>query len=199
MSNYRRNILVGATVLVAGMLFAWMMLRFSSKSAEIFAPPQISIRVNSPRADGLSQGSAVYFLGVSVGRVDNVVRRADGMGVIIDAQVDAKPPIPGNLKAVISQSSAIGGGSSLNLELSGDAPEGQLQPNTELEATYAGLELNLIPPQFTKTAEKIGEMSDEITKTVRKTAEGAAEARNVATAAKANKRRTNLVMCLPCA
>ena len=95
-----------------------------------------------------------------------VTRRPDSQGVVVDGLVDRNPPLPANLKASISSSSAISGGTIMNLELSGDQPVGVLQPDATIPATYVGLELHLLPPEVTQTAEQIGLMSDEIRKTV---------------------------------
>jgi phospholipid/cholesterol/gamma-HCH transport system substrate-binding protein len=176
MSPYRRNLLVGVTVLGACLIFGWMILKFSAKTAEVFAPPQMALEFTSTRADGLSDGSQVYFLGVSVGHVNNVSRRADGTGVIIDATVDRKPPIPANVIAEIVQASALGGGASINLSLEEDQqPQGELMPGSPpLNAKYLGLQLNLIPPEFAETAKKIGKMSDEIAQTTKQLRESGA-------------------------
>jgi len=166
MAPYRRNLVVGTTVLIAASLFAWMSLKFSGRTASLFGPAQFAVHFTSARADGLSEGSPVYFLGIGVGRITGVTRRADSEGVLVDAMVDRKPPLPANLRASISSSSAIGGGTVLNLDLDGDQAIGELQPEATLPAVYRGLELNVLPPQVTQTAEQIGQMSDEIRKTV---------------------------------
>src|ERR1700722_5263609 len=127
MPIYRRNILVGITVIIALVVFTWMALTFS-KTAELFAPPQITIHFLSPRADGLSPGSEVNYLGVQVGRVEQVARNKDGKTVNIDALVDRDPPLPVNLHASIISSSALGGGNAIILTIIGDQPQGVL-PN----------------------------------------------------------------------
>ncbi|MDP9172818.1 MAG: MlaD family protein [Planctomycetota bacterium] len=164
MSPYRRNILVGVLVLGALLIFIWMIVKFSSKTADIFAPPQMALRLHTTRADGLSDGSAVFYLGVNVGRVVSVTRTMDGTGVVIDTMVDRNPPIPANIRAVISQSGLLGGGSTVNLDIDGDKALGALSANTSLDAKYVGLQLNLLPPSVTQTADQIGQMSDEIRK-----------------------------------
>jgi phospholipid/cholesterol/gamma-HCH transport system substrate-binding protein len=174
MSAYRRNLIVGTTVLIAICLFVWMALKFSGRTAALFAPPQIPIHFTSARADGLSVGSPVYFLGMSVGQVVDLERQENGLGVIIDAKLDRNPPLPGNLAASISSSSAISGGTYLNLDITGDHPEGELQPDATLPANYVGLELRLLPPQVTEAAQQIGQMSDEIRKTTQQLRESGA-------------------------
>jgi phospholipid/cholesterol/gamma-HCH transport system substrate-binding protein len=164
MSPYRRNILVGALVLGGLGVFAWMVMEFSGKAVELFSPPQMSLHLKSERGDGLSDGSAVTYLGVSVGRVISVSRSSEGNGVVIETVVDSKPPLPANIHAVIVQSSLLGGGSNVNLNLLGEKAEGALAPNSTLDANYVGLQLNLLPPAVTQTADQVGQMSDEIRK-----------------------------------
>ena len=125
MATYQRNILVGVTVLGAGLVFGWMVLKFSSKTAELFAPPQMPLHFKTARADGLSEGSGVQYLGVDVGRVTSLSRNPDGMSVTIDAMVDRQPPLPGNVRAQITQTSAIGGASVINLDVDGEKAQGR--------------------------------------------------------------------------
>jgi phospholipid/cholesterol/gamma-HCH transport system substrate-binding protein len=163
MNSPQRNFLVGLMALGAILVLAWMITEFSGRSASLFfAPPQMTIHLDCEKADGLSEGSSVNYLGVAVGRITSVKLRPDGGGVLIGALINRKPPLPANVDAKIVQYSAIGGGSNLNLELVGDKPQGELQPDTTLEAQYVGLQL--IPPGIANTAREIGSMSDEIRK-----------------------------------
>jgi phospholipid/cholesterol/gamma-HCH transport system substrate-binding protein len=99
--------------------------------------------------------------------VDQITRNADGNSVNIDGLVDRDPPLPANLHATIASTSALGGGNSLNLEIDGDKPEGVLAPDARIPAQYVGLELNLLPPSVSQTAAQIGQVSDELAKTLR--------------------------------
>jgi phospholipid/cholesterol/gamma-HCH transport system substrate-binding protein len=168
MPTYRRNIIVGATVLVALLVFTWMLLTFSSRTAELFAPPQIKVHFTSARADGLSPGSQVDYLGVTVGRVEQITRNADGKTVNIDGLVDRDPPLPANLRGSIVSTSALGGGNAISLAITGDQPQGVLAANgPAIPTEYVGLELNLIPPSISQTAAQIGQVSDELSKTLK--------------------------------
>jgi phospholipid/cholesterol/gamma-HCH transport system substrate-binding protein len=167
MPTYQRNIIVGATVLGALVIFTWMLLTFSSRTAALFAPPQIKVHFVSPRADGLSSGSQVNYLGVTVGRVEQIVRNVDGKSVNIDGLVDRDPPLPANLNATIASSSALGGGNSVDLAIDGDQPQGVLAADATIPTQYVGLQLNLIPPSISQTASQIGQVSDELSKTLR--------------------------------
>jgi phospholipid/cholesterol/gamma-HCH transport system substrate-binding protein len=167
MPTYQRNILVGLTVLVAIVVFTWMILTFSGKTAELFAPPQIKVNFAVARADGLSPGSEVDYLGIEVGRVDKVARNPDNTTIRIDASIDRDPPLPANIRASITSASALGGASVLSLDLAGQAPQGKLQDGQTIAAQYVGLQLNLIPPSISSTADQIGQVSLELTKTLR--------------------------------
>ena len=168
MPTYQRNIIVGVTVLVALLVFTWMLLTFSSRTAELFAPPQIKVHFISARADGLSPGSQVNYLGVTVGRVEQITRNADGKTVDIDGLVDRDPPLPANLRGSIVSTSALGGGNAISLAITGDQPQGILAADSPAIPTqYVGLELNLIPPSISQTAGQIGQVSDELSKTLK--------------------------------
>ncbi|MGD0540129.1 MAG: MlaD family protein [Tepidisphaeraceae bacterium] len=165
MATYRRNILVGATVLGAGLVFGWMALKFSSRTAELFSPPQIPVHFVTAHANGLAPGSAVEYLGVEVGHVSSLSRNPNGMSVTIEATVDREPPLPENLRAEITQTSALGGGSVISLDVDGDRAHGELAVNATIPAQYVGL--NLFPASLTQTASEITGMTEEIRKTAK--------------------------------
>jgi phospholipid/cholesterol/gamma-HCH transport system substrate-binding protein len=154
MPSYKRNILIGLTVIGAIIGFVWMSLQFSSRAAEIFSPPQVPVHFHSSRGDGVSSGSAILYLGVQVGRVTAVARNADGMGVSIDGVVDRQPPLPANVRAQIVSAGLLGGGSNISMDVDGQQPQGALAANATIDAQYVGMELN-------------GAMSDELRQTVK--------------------------------
>ena len=174
MPIYKRNILIGLTVIGAMIGFVWMSLKFSSDAAQLLSPPQNVVHFHSTRGDGVSEGSAVEYLGVQVGRVTSVARSADGVGVDIDAVVDRNPPLPANVRAQIVTASALGGAADISLDIDDQQPRGTLQPNTTINAQYVGLQLNLLPASLTHTAQQIGNMSEELRVTVKKLRESGA-------------------------
>src|SRR5687767_7425442 len=88
-SPYRRNVLVGVTVLAALGILGWMMIQFGGSVAKPFAPRHVPIHLRALRADGLAEGSGVFFKGVQVGQVLRVYRVAeDPLWVHIDAEVE---------------------------------------------------------------------------------------------------------------
>ncbi|MCS7033816.1 MAG: MlaD family protein [Phycisphaerae bacterium] len=155
MSPYRRNVIVGLTVLIAMVILAWMILKFGGTIISPFTPREFAIRIISDRADGISDGSPVVYRGVSVGRVAAVNRSDDMRTIFIDAMIRAAPPLPGNLQAAIRTQGLIGTGASLDLELldGHTEPTGQLQPGAQLRARYAGLAI--LPPELTELASEL--------------------------------------------
>src|SRR5437588_12480069 len=126
MSPYRRNILVGFTVLCALVFLGWMILKFGDRPARIFSTPTMAVSFISERGDGLGDGSNITYRGVSVGRVKTVKRTEDGKQVVIDADVDTTPPLPANVEGEIITPSALGGPAAMTLQLIGPAEQGKI-------------------------------------------------------------------------
>jgi len=108
--------------------------------------------MKTDRADGVSQGSTIYYRGVPAGRVTGVHLESDNQGVVINTEIDKQPALPANLKPVIRTQSAFGNAAQIDLEVAG-APSGQLTAGTVLTATYEGS--GLIPKEFTELAEEV--------------------------------------------
>jgi phospholipid/cholesterol/gamma-HCH transport system substrate-binding protein len=150
MSPYRRNILVGTTVLGALLVLGWMILKFGDRPAALFAPPQMLVHFKADRADGLGEGSAIQFKGVDVGRISTVKRTSDGLGVIIEGKLDRSPPLPANVVGLIRQISQLGGSSNMQLVLKDAQPSGTLGNGDTVDAHFEGL--SLLPPEFADLA-----------------------------------------------
>src|SRR4051794_1744160 len=116
MSPYRRNVMVGATVLGGLLALGWMILKFAGAPVAWLVAPRMQIHFIVERADGLSEGSNVSYRGVNVGQIVHVVRMPDDR-VRIDANVDSKPPLPANVTGVIRSTGLLGGGSAMTLAL----------------------------------------------------------------------------------
>jgi ABC-type transporter Mla subunit MlaD len=164
MSAYRKNVLVGVTVLVGLIMLGWMLLKFGGGAAEIFVPPQIPVQFVSERADGLGDGSAVQFRGVVVGRVTKVTRSIDNNTVVIDALIDRDPPLPSDLVGLIRNQSVLGSGTAISLERIDDAtnrPTTQpfpklaepIRPHQQIRARFVGNDL--LPPEFADLAKDL--------------------------------------------
>ncbi|HEY7088668.1 MAG TPA: MlaD family protein [Tepidisphaeraceae bacterium] len=153
MSPYRRNVIVGVVVLGAMVALAWMLIQFGARLVSPFAPATVPVKIVADRADGISNGSAVTYLGVTVGHVETINRVPNEVKVIINAQLDRTPSLPDNLRAVIRSTGIVGSGATIVLELTSPQPEGTLKPGQEIPAKFVGLDI--IPPEFGDLAREL--------------------------------------------
>src|SRR5438477_5993543 len=158
MSAYRKNIMVGISVLVSLIMLGWMILKFGGSAATIFVPPQDPIQIVTDRADGISEGSAVQFRGVNVGRVSKVQRSQDNTQVLIDALVEQNPPLPGKVVASIRAVGLIGSGATIVLTETGER-NGNLKPHQVIPGKWIGLDV--LPPEFAELARDLRQTSQQ--------------------------------------
>lgn len=167
----RKNFMIGLTVAAALSIFVWMVLRFGTKTAGLFAPPQQDVVLDAPRVDGLSEGSPLTYQGVTVGRVIRLERNASGNGVSVYATIDTRPPVPMNIHAEVVTTNLIGGGAAIALELNKSFKTGADEeprfaepgtPRLRIPAVYVGLKLNLLPPQYEDVAVRISRAASAI-------------------------------------
>lgn len=151
MSPYRRNVMVGLTTLVALIGLGWMTLKFGGDAMAPFQPKRVEVRFVGPRADGLSEGSAVLYRGKQVGQVTAVRLESDLRSVVVFAQVE--PPLPGELVGSIRITSAIGSSSAIVLADKGDLPSGEIRSGQEITIKFVGLDL--IPPEIAELAAEL--------------------------------------------
>ena len=152
MATYHKNIAVGLTMLVGLILLGTMIMLFGDAPIKLFQGAQIRIRLVADSAEGLSKGSPVNYLGVSVGKVETVELSGEGDGVVILASVDRRHNVPANVEGFI-RGNLIGGTSTLNLELTGPQRQGKLAPNASLKAHLGGS--GALPKEFTDLAREI--------------------------------------------
>ena len=164
MSPYRRNIFVGITVLAALLALGWMMLKFGSEPAKLFQKGgQLEVHFFGDRADGLGEGSQVFYRGVPVGRITHLRRDPNEQDVLIDALIDDTPPLPENVEGIIKTQSLLSGQSSMSLELVGEKPakaQGQLAAGQTIRARYVGTQL--IPEEFADLAMELQKTTKEV-------------------------------------
>ena len=157
MSPNRRNVAVGLTVLCGLVILAGMLLKFGGPSIKLFSHGNsVQVHLTGDRADGLSEGAQVTYLGQSVGRVLKVTRDRNNVNINIDAEVDNAPPLPGNVEGIIRINSPIGGSAVLSLELVGGptaTPQGTLTDGQKMVAKYVGSEL--VPPAISQLADQL--------------------------------------------
>lgn len=162
MSPYKRNVVVGATVLVALVVLAWMILRFSGGVGTLFAPEQFRVTFVTPRADGIADGSAILYRGVEAGRILTVRLGDDQKTVVVEGLLNRYPPLPANIQGVIRNNSLLGSGAAIVLELQGGEPEGELQAGTTIPTRFVGLEL--LPPEFAQLATELRVTTEQFRK-----------------------------------
>lgn len=151
MSPYRKNLLVGVVVLGGLLVLAWMFVQFGDAPARLFSTKQIRVEFVTPRAEGLSEGSAITFRGVTVGRIGTIRRDADNHFVRVEGFVDQSPPLPGNVEAFIRSAGFIGGTSAIALQIpAGEAPTGELAEQQVIPTQYVGFQA--LPPEYTELA-----------------------------------------------
>src|SRR6476619_5241668 len=151
MSPNKRNVLVGVVVLVSIGVLAWMVLKFANRAAEFFLTKGTRIQVIADRADGLSDGSAIYYRGVGVGRVLGV-RLGDANQVVIDAIIEPGPQVPVNVDGFIRTGNLLSATASIFLEsMPGTAPGRNIQTGDVLHATIPRGSA-IIPDEFTGLA-----------------------------------------------
>src|SRR5689334_17163742 len=155
MSPRNRNITVGVVVLAAALALGWMVLQFSSTSASGLFAKGMAFKVSANRADGLADGSAVTYLGVTVGRVTGVRRVPNKNEVEIDAVLNKDESLPANVVGVIRPQGPLSPAAAVQLDTPG-APSAQpLAANAVVKATHGGG--GVVPPEFTELARSIQE------------------------------------------
>ena len=171
MTLFKKNLLVGITVLVALLLLGVMILRFGDLPAKWFARAQFPVTFDSERADGLSEGSPVSYRGVSVGKVQHVRLGEDQASVVINVLINQDAKVPENVQGSIT-TTLLGGASSLSLVLVNKTPEvrtpllgppilpqGQLKPGARLKAQFRGVDL--LPRELTDLASSVRNLSEQ--------------------------------------
>lgn len=144
--------MVGATVLLGLVLLGVLMLKFGALPAQWFGPTRLTVELHVSRADGLSAGSSVSYLGVNVGNISKLSRSADQTQVIIETLIDAGNPPPANVVGRI-RSQIVGGGSSISLEVPDGKPVGKLASHAKIPTQFVGVDL--IPPEFATLATEL--------------------------------------------
>jgi phospholipid/cholesterol/gamma-HCH transport system substrate-binding protein len=164
MTSYRKNIFVGATMLVALAFLGTMILLFGEAPIRLIRASQTKIQFVADTAEGISNGSPIYYLGVNVGQVTAVTLPADGgPGVSILGVLRTKAPLPANVTGSI-RSTLIGGTASLSLDLTGPRAVGQLASGQTIPARIGGS--NVLPPEFAELARQLTDLSKRLQTTV---------------------------------
>ena len=122
MSLHRRNIVVGAVVLLALGVLAWMSLQFANQGFAALFTKGTEVMLVSPRADGVAEGSAVQYLGVNVGQVRDLKLNPDGTGVVITLTINEGNRVPENVQGTIKPAGLLGDGAHVAAQPDGLEP-----------------------------------------------------------------------------
>ncbi len=156
MSPYKRNWFVGGTVLLALITLGFLIIIFGGSLGSIFAGEKVRVNFYSDRGDGISEGSAVKYLGTQVGTVKSVTLVLDKVPnyVIIDAEIEKSKPLPENVTASIKIPNFLGAGAIIELGVPPEGPgAGKLADGSTVNAKYVGL--GVLPPEFTDLASEM--------------------------------------------
>jgi phospholipid/cholesterol/gamma-HCH transport system substrate-binding protein len=130
--------MVGATVLAALIVLAWMIIQFGGSLAVPFADKTIPVTFIADRADGLDDGSPITYRGIDSGTVTRIWLADDQKRVYFEGKIKLEPRIPRNVFGRIRTSSLLGAGSIVSLETEGDPVAELIEPNQLIEATFVG-------------------------------------------------------------
>ncbi|MDY7011472.1 MAG: MlaD family protein [Planctomycetota bacterium] len=121
MTDRRRNLLVGATVLTAVVILGGMIIKF--RELPSFIRPGYELRFTYSDAGSVREGSDVMLAGIRVGRISEITFTEGNArrGVTIIATIDSDIDIPGDVNAYF-QRGGLSGGGAIILSRDGRAP-----------------------------------------------------------------------------
>lgn len=159
MTDRTKNLLVGLTVLIGLVLLGWMILQFGGVAISPFTAGRPTVTVLTDRADGIGEGAAVLYLGISVGQVRSVRMSDDMTYVILTLQLNPGARVPANVEAIIRPQGLIGGSSVVFLELTDATANGRLAAGAELHGHVTGMDM--LPKEITQLATDLRKTSQQ--------------------------------------
>jgi phospholipid/cholesterol/gamma-HCH transport system substrate-binding protein len=160
MSPYRKNVLVGVTMLASLLILGWMIIRFGGSLATPFQGEKLNVQFVADRADGINVGSAIKYLGQTVGTVKEITLDIEKNDVKLAAEVDKKFILPGKLEANIIIPNFLGAASIIDLKREDPKDTTKLAEGAVINATYVGI--SIIPSEVSELAGKLGKTVDSI-------------------------------------
>ncbi len=95
---------VGLVTVVGVIMFTFVVVTLAH--TEIFGKPGYEVHAMFPDANGLQKGNSVRYVGVHVGRVEDVVASKDGVDVKL--KIDKDTPIPADSEVTIATDGLMG-------------------------------------------------------------------------------------------
>ena len=156
MTSRRKNILVGLTVLGALAILGWMILQFGGQVGSFLGGATYGVRMSAPRANGLSEGAPVQYLGTPVGRVETIKLNNTRTGFDVELRINSDTDLPANVSASIRSINRISGASAVVLEPTDDMPRGSLRDEAAMRVIQAAVSgSDIVPDEVTALAEEL--------------------------------------------
>lgn len=156
MTSRRKNILVGLTVLGALAIMGWMILQFGGRVGGFLGGATYAVKMATPRANGLSEGAPVQYLGTPVGRVETISLNSTRTGFDVELRINSDTDLPANVSAAIRSINRISGASAVVLEPTDDMPRGSLREEAGVRVIQAAVSgSDIVPDEVTALAEEL--------------------------------------------
>ena len=152
MGPYKRNWFVGGTVILGLVTLGVLIILFGGSLGSVFAGEKIAVTFRSDRADGISDGSIIRYLGKQVGTIKRVDLMLDETPnyVLMHAELDKDKRLPADATGHIRVLSPLGGSAVIELETVGRGAGGALKGDEEIKTVYEGS--GVIPPEIATLA-----------------------------------------------
>lgn len=148
MGPYKRNWFVGGTVLLGLVTLGVLIILFGGSLGSVFAGEKFAVTFKSERADGISDGSIIRYLGQQVGTIKSVRLVLDKTPNFVEmrAELDKDKRLPADARGMIRVLSPLGGSAVIELEspTAGASPE-ILKGGETIATEYVGS--SVIPPE----------------------------------------------------
>lgn len=156
MTSHRKNLLVGVTVLGAFVVLGWMIVQFGGRLGKLTGGSTYAVRMTTPRANGLSEGAPVQYLGTPVGRVESIKLNQSRTGFDVELRINQDTDLPANVTATIRSVNPISGAAAVTLEPIGRFAEGSLKEEARTRIIVASVaSSSLVPDELSTLAEEL--------------------------------------------
>lgn len=156
MSSHRKNLLVGVTVLGAFVVIGWMIVQFGGRLGKLTGGSTYAVHMITPRANGLSEGAPVQYLGTPVGRVETIKLNGSRTGFDVELRINQDTDLPANITATIRSVNPISGAAAVTLEPIGQFAEGSLKAEARTRVIIADVAgSSLVPDELSAVAEEL--------------------------------------------
>lgn len=152
MGPYKRNWFVGGTVILGLVTLGVLIILFGGSIGSAFAGEKVGVTFKSDRADGISDGSIIRYLGKQVGTIKQVRLVLDETPnyVVMHAELDKDKRLPADATGHIRVLSPLGGSAVIELETAGRGAGEAIKGGETIKTVYEGS--GVIPPEIASLA-----------------------------------------------